>query len=266
MTMRLQKSKPFALIASIVGFSYSALNAQILIEYRITVQPIRISNGFQTANPNIAFFEAETDKIWSQAGIDVAFLAPVTYTSAEFFNINSGSGTGSLTKLRTTANAGQNADPSVINMWFVNLIDGSASNLGFSAQSSAFGGGVTVTENGIAIANSTFTVNSGNGARDTLAHELGHNLGLRHATHGASGQLNLMSSTTFPPNGLADITPDGGKYGQLTPAQIEQARSVSDFVIPVTPYYIVPEPAFTSVAIAGLLGIGFLVRQRLLKR
>jgi hypothetical protein len=213
--------------------------AAVLLDRIVRVQPIRISNGVSTNNPNEIFFIAETKKVWAQAGIDVVFLPPVVYTNSVFFNISSGAVSASaLQTLKNTPGAGQNPDPNVINIWFCNLIDGSQSILGFALQSAlSLSLGFTVTETSIAIPSTIFTRNG----TVAIAHEIGHSLGLDHSSLGAVGQTNLMSSTTMPPNGLADIFPDGAKFGQLTEAQIAQARScVFPKAFPAQPVQISP--------------------------
>jgi hypothetical protein len=232
-------------------------HGQIMIDRQITIQPIQISNGSTLANPNLTLFETEADQIWSQAQIDIKFLPAVIFTSSTFYNLSSSAGdANSLNALVNVSGAGQNADSHVINLWFVHLINGSSSVLGFTLQSQFFSSSFTLTQNGIAISDSSFTINGGKGASDTIAHEIGHSLALNHSTFGAIGQFNLMSSTTFPPNGILDIYPAGNNYDQLTAAQIAQARSVTDFVLPITPFAFtpVPEPS-TNFAVASFLAL-----------
>lgn len=206
---------------------------EIVIDRQIRIQPILVSNGLVTNNVDLKFFEQETDRIWAQAQVDIVFLPPVVFVSPLFFNVTSGAGSTALATLATTFPNGASDFPDVINMWFVNQINGSASVLGLTLQSTP-GSGFTFVRNGIAIANSAFALN----ARTVLAHEIGHTLGLDHATFGASGQSNLMSQTIVPSGGieLGNIFPLGEGYGQLNAAQITQARSITQFVKPITPF------------------------------
>jgi hypothetical protein len=272
MTLRNQNNRekflasiPLAMVLLTSGTAFG----QITIDRQVTIQPIRISNGSSTVGPSsdsslLAAFGVQADKIWSQAGIDIRFLPLETVTSSTFFDVTSGTGTNSLSSLSSASGLGQSSDIHVINLWFVNQINSSANILGVSLQSIATDGTFTLTRDGIAIGSSALTKNGGNPASDTIAHEIGHALGLDHVNFGASGQLNLMSSTTYPPSGLSDIFPSGGDYDQLTPAQISQARSVSFFAltIPSFTYTSVPEPASTGL-VMGLcvLGSGLLIRR-----
>lgn len=230
----------------LLAASVFSLHAGVPLDRIIRVQPIRISDGVTINNPNSIYFEAETKKIWAQAGIDIIFLPPVDWTNAAFFNISSGDISASaLQTLSDLTGAGQNPDPNVINIWFCNLIDNSQNIQGYTLQSVPSPSlGFTVTKTAVAIPGTVFTHNG----TDAIAHEIGHALGLNHSTLGATGQLNLMSSTTVPPKGLADIFPDGGKYDQMTAAQIEQARSCSyPTAFPAQPVQISPPRIVSSL-------------------
>jgi hypothetical protein len=207
-----------------LGFGHFA-HAQIPVDRQITIQPILVSDGTNVANSSGVLHEAAVNKIWAQAGIYVQFLRPVIYTNASFYNLSSGTITSSaLRTLSNTPGAGQNTNQNIINMWFVNLIDGNQNIAGFSLQSVPSPSlGFTVTINGISIAKTTFTRND----VSAIAHEIGHAMGLDHFGFGATGQTNLMSSTSIPPAGIADIYPDGKQFGRLTPEQIAQARSLT---------------------------------------
>lgn len=257
-------------IALLAACLFSASLNAVIIDKRVTIQPIFISNGTVTANPNGHLFESETDKIWSQAGIDVRFLAPATIVNASFYNIRSSAfspGTAiTLQALTQSANNGESSDPSVLNLYFVNTIDGSSSVYGYTLQTSAPFGFVDA-QNGISIANSAFAHAGGLGMRDIIAHELGHSLGLFHGIDElgntvASGPLNLMTASIYPTT-ISDIFPDGADLSQLNQAQIDRARSITEFVktLPVNEHYEytpVPEPALVSSFAAlgaGLLGL-----------
>jgi hypothetical protein len=201
-----------------LGFSLLALpvilankgQAQVIDRY-VTIQPIQVCNDSGANCATAGFFEPETDKIWSQAGLDIAFLPLVQFDETDFLSINDDN---EFTRLISNSGHGQSSNSTTLNLWFVNSIVG------------AFGTG-SVGGNGVAIAGSVFTFNNGIGRLDTIAHELGHNLGLQHSNFGAGGPENLMTqgSDRSVPSSINDIVPDGAALDQLTAAQINQVRS-----------------------------------------
>jgi hypothetical protein len=179
----------------------------------IFVQPIQVGDdaGSDYANPGRELFEAATDKIYAQAGIDIKFLPWNTYNNASFQNITT---TAQFNSLISTSGHGQNASSSVCNMWFTKTLslddDGTASVLGLG----------TINGNGTAIANQAIN----NNELVVLAHELGHNFGLRHTNFGAGGTQNFMTDggTQVHVHNIGDITPDGMILAQMTQQQIDR--------------------------------------------
>ena len=156
--------------------------------------------------------EGSTDRIWSQAGIKVAFLAPTQINSTGYQQI---ADAAEATSLFQTVGNGQHPNPLVLNMWIVKDITG------------AFGRADT-GGNGAVITESVFTYNNGTGRLDTIAHELGHNLALDHFSWGAGGATNLMTAAgRVSPGLLCEINPGPQKLDQLNDAQIAVARSSS---------------------------------------
>lgn len=206
----------------------------------IVVQPISVCDdvGGDCSNSSGEYFEAETDKIWNQADIDISFLPMVEFHSAAFQSINS---TTDFVSLVNTPGHGQNASNTVLNMWFLKEIDsGAVSGLGF------------LGDNGVAIADRIFSDGGGAGRRDTIAHEIGHNLDLQHTS---DSNLRLMApgSLRLIPTSTANIFPDGVGVSQLTQAEINTALT-SPLVVAV------PEPA--AFATLALLGCGIVVLRR----
>jgi hypothetical protein len=193
----------------------------------VTIQPIQVCDDFGLFCADLGFFLEETSLIWSQAGIDVVFLPTnqlfdTTYltidSQAEFYNIAFNGPAGAFGRSPvSTPTSGP------INMWFVEDII-------ISDPYEAFGL-AWIDQNGVLISDDTLAYNRGEGRRDTVAHEVGHNLGLTHSDYGAGSSNNLMTSGTTRaiPSSTEDITPNGARLSRLTDDQINVARC-SNFV------------------------------------
>jgi hypothetical protein len=169
------------------------------ITHRVTVQIIETALSDGTSPATIfgnasqrASIEAAIDSIWAQAGIDVTFLPAITRYNDNFAYQGNGASrpTNDLnTILSRAALAGVvNTDPSVINMFFVNVVPG----FGPAGENSANGIG-SIGNDGIAqfVGDNLLAFQSGRELiSGVVAHEIGHNLGLKHASN---GQANLMS-------------------------------------------------------------------------
>jgi hypothetical protein len=210
-------------IAKFYGFLATGVVATIGVEPAsaipvdkyVTINPIRVCNDAGAACTTVNTYSAQTTKIYDQANIAPVFL-PVTQ-----INSTASLSVASVTNVNVAGN-GQSLDPSTINMWFVQNMPSTGTLYG-----EAYLGG-----NGVAI-NSTAvnSFNGGVGRMDTVAHELGHNLGLGHGNFGAGGANNLMTagSNRSIPGGIGDIAPDGANVDKLTANQVTQMRS-SPFV------------------------------------
>lgn len=194
------------------------------ITHKLLVNPIQVrdDSGNNPANPSMTLYEAETDKIWSQAGIDIEFLPWKFMDNTTAQNITATS------DLLVGGNQAMNSP--VINMWFV--ID----------YAGAYGAANSAGRR-VAIDDSVFSFSGGAGRRDTIAHELGHILGLPHID--GDFPLNLMEEggVRNPATAIGQITPDGDMKDQLTAAQIQTALA--------SPYLVVvPEPSL-AVTMTG---------------
>jgi hypothetical protein len=222
-------------LAILVLLSGSTLHADLVA----TINPIIVCDdaGNNCANESNELFELAGDKIWSQAGIDLNFLPFSFFFESDYLNIEDD---GELTfeNLTDIAGHGQSADLTVINLWFVNDVEG-AYGIGWLGGS------------GIAISDSIF---SGLGRIDTIAHEIGHNLGLPH-NDGSPSYLMASGGVRIPAQDLANIWPDGADRDFLNTGEISLARA--SFLLDE-----VPEPAtMGSVVLALALLAGWRSRR-----
>ncbi len=188
-----------------------------------------------------AYFSAEVNKIWSQAGISVNFVFVQQIDSTFYYNINDNSG-NSFTNLTKAYGTYQSA--TTVDMFLVNTIV------------DAYGEG-WLGAGGLAIAMDTvMAYNHGDGRIDTIAHELGHNLGLVPNTYNGSdgtghttNPVQLMASGGIRdvPATMADIAPDGRNWDQIPADQISIARG-SSLLRDID----VPEPESWLLLLAGI--------------
>jgi hypothetical protein len=218
----------------------TAINIPVLpVTSIITIQPIDVCDAIGTgcaSLANLANDETAVNAVWDQAGLGFDFLPAVqfddTTASQGFLNptvtIAPGFPTGTPTdlahQLMYGAGHGQSSNPTTLNVWFVDHLTRSD---GVGIYGTAFIGG-----NGI-IVPTLPNLNTGQlPALDTLAHEVGHNLGLQHVDGtSSSSPLNLMQSVgrTVPTN-FCQINPNSCTPGsiatdRLLPAQIKTAQN-----------------------------------------
>ncbi|NJL47770.1 MAG: hypothetical protein HC929_10175, partial [Leptolyngbyaceae cyanobacterium SM2_5_2] len=189
----------------------------------LSIQPIQVCDDFGGLCADLALFEEATRKIWQQADVAINFLNPnrlnsnrflAIDTQDEFAELSFAGGAGAFGRhplsTRTTG---------PLNLWFVEEI--------FDLAPLAETLGLAwIDQNGMVVSDNILDFNNGQGRLDTVAHEIGHNLGLTHTSFGAGGSNNLMTEGGFrtSPTSLSDITPDGVRLDQLTPSQIDFAR------------------------------------------
>lgn len=212
----------------------------------IEVQPIQICQDDGSNCAEMNFFEAETDKIWAQAGIDVQFLAPTTINNTDWLDVDYGNPLPQEPKdmmIFARDNINDYDVTLAINMFFVDSMPG-LYGLGCGAPVYA---GFCDDLLGVFITGDVYTFNGGIGRLDTIAHELGHVLGLTHEDWGAGAADNLMTTggDRTVPSTIDDINPDGAMLSKLSDDQIAEVYD-SKFVQ-------VPEP---SVLLLMALGGG----------
>jgi len=210
----------------------------------ITIQPIQIrdDSGSNPANSAREVFEAAGDKIWAQAGIDLNFLSWTVYDESDFLNLSVLTGMEFSTLIANPGTYGGSSDSLVLNMWFVDVLDNDS---GFYGVTEFLGG------RNIAIAwDAVAAFNSGLGRLDTIAHEIGHSLGLDHRADNASDYLMTSGAYRSAPGTLGDITPDGLALDLLSSTEIATAQR-SQFNVVVVP---LPPAAWMGIVGLGLLG------------
>jgi hypothetical protein len=210
----------------------------------IEVQPIIVCNDLGTScaggdyRPagsiyNQLFRSDVLNKIYAQTavnghpGVSFDVLQPITYDGAQYLitdvdNHNSG---GTLVtnvideahQLIRLPDHGQSVNPTTLNVFLVNqlrtTVDGVPS-------------GGTIHGYGLTSANGA-VIDTG-ASIDTLAHELGHDLGLLHVDRTADASpfnLMLSSGRATLPLTQTDLSPFGTTYDLLNAAQIAQANA-----------------------------------------
>jgi len=202
-----------------IAFAVCSEALGLPITHQLVVNPIQVCNdaGTTCANPDRELFLAETDKIWSQAGIDVKFLDWRVMNDSDALSIDP------LSDL-TSAPNNQSMGGDIINMWFVQSISGAFGKASINGRTAAISDGI-------------FSYSGGAGRRDTIAHELGHTLDLPHIA--GDFPLNLMEEggPRTPATNIDQIYPDGDQRDQLFADQIDTALDsqfleLLDFSIP----------------------------------
>jgi hypothetical protein len=204
----------------------AALSAALAlpIDRYLTIQPIAVCSDAGTdcadADGMIERSRAVTQAVYDQAGTSIVYLPTRFYNETDYLTItlNPTGLTDEARQLLRTPGHLQSENPTTLNMYFVDRLQDQA------GQANALGFGF-INGNGIIVGEAALI--------DTIAHEIGHNLGLDHNTLGAGGAANIMTGVgRRSPTSLADIS--GGLSDQFTAQQIAKVReplfSVQQFV------------------------------------
>lgn len=234
-----------ALLLAAVPARAMPIDLQLVVTVRTVCDNAGLNCASQGPLGNL-FYAAEGNKIWAQAGIELVFVQGPNLNNTTLLN-----GQGSLGAF--TAPLGGTGTT----MFLANSLS-SPGLYGF-----AYG-----NAGGLAISMSSVTsFNGGIGRLDTIAHEIGHNLGLYFGPGASGGHDNgnpnfLMASGGIRnvPTSLAQICPDPSPStcrSLLSPAHIATARA-SPLLTPI------PEPStWALMALGGLLVGAAVRRQRL---
>ena len=170
--------------------------AQELTPYILIVQPIVIQSDQGTNPASMALPESLVDSAYLKAGVDFYFLEPIFYN-----NTKARDGKLSLDKIVELAknNGIIRGNGDIVNMFFVNAVDGNKGPLGRGMM----GGNISFICLGENNGNNTDFENM---QAFVIAHEVGHNLSLKHVVD----DPNI--SDTIP-----NIEGDGDFGGRINP-------------------------------------------------
>jgi len=243
----MQGRMAFIALATIIclplhGWATLIVDDPLPITHRVTVQMIQTAKtdgstpatlfGNTTQEANV---KSRIDQIWAQAGIDIDFLPTVNVWNNTFaYQGNAGAGTRPSSDLDSIISLGGNAgvlnsQPEVINIFFVEVVPSFTpleentaagyAKIGFDGITQTVGSSLPGFQNGRDVIASV------------VAHEIGHNLGLKHPATGlpnlmspegttqqlSAAQISALFQTTARNDSVAFIPNGGTGFPQLLP-------------------------------------------------
>jgi PEP-CTERM motif/Metallo-peptidase family M12B Reprolysin-like len=236
-----------ALAASAMALPTTASAA--VIDKTLTINVFQLCNDAGASCASLGpsgnnFFQAEVSKIWAQAGIEVLWSSVTKINSTAFQFIEDG--TETFEELTGSFGAPGQSSPTIVDMYLVRGIGG-AFGLGWLGA-----GGFAIGMDDV------MAFNGGLGRIDTIAHELGHNLGLPHTS--VANELMAPGNLRNVPTTINDIAPDGLGRDVVNASQITTVRGST--LLRPRAVAAVPEASTWAMMLFGFGLVGSLLRRR----
>lgn len=186
-----------------LSFGSFAVHATTIDRFML-LQPIQVCDNAGARCASAPLSVSDTQAIYEQAGVAAVYLPTTQLNRTSLLTVDG------VNDVNQVGN-GQSSNATTLNVWFVDSLN-SAPNTILFGEGYLGGNGSVINSSAVDAA----------GRSDTVAHEVGHNLGLGHNSFGAGAPSNVMTA------GASRNAPASG----LTQDQIDQIRA-SAFTQPV---------------------------------